>query len=97
MSAKLTDGEKDALCLLDWCCWDDSEQGGDGWVRIGAFAERYEVSYCWASQLLAALERAGFAESRRSRYGGQPKFYAPSEQGAALINSQRASLGGQGG
>jgi hypothetical protein len=77
----LTRREEEALRHLDFCCWEDSEQGGGGWCDIRSFARSFGVGYCWSSQLLGTLSVRELVEGRRGRL----KQYAPTAQGAAFL------------
>lgn len=74
--------EFDCLSALDQASFDDQEEGGCGWVTIAEVASAWERSYAWASEILAALYRGGYAERRRS---SARLRYAVSELGGAEL------------
>lgn len=93
---KVTAREKEFLRHLDWCCWENSERGGDGWCDSATFAESFGIGRYWARRVLSILEHKGLVETI-PHPDRRKKLYAPSEAGSDLINSQQASLGGRDG
>lgn len=87
----MTTREIDALVAMDFACWENCEEGGQGWVRPASIAALLEVSLCWAYELLSFLIGQNLAERRRFAiakcwYGPLNVFhYAPTEQGADLL------------
>lgn len=91
----LSSSEWVALQALDECCYQDSERGGDGWVKIETVADEMGVSYGWAAQLLARL--AGyfdFAERRRQGVTLSRFVYAVSESGGKFLEPSTSTQSG---
>jgi DNA-binding IclR family transcriptional regulator len=78
----LTPREKDALAALDYACWENSDEGGQGWVRPAAVAASLGRSLSCAYTLLNLLLKAGLVERRRF---DAVLHYAPTEQGARVV------------
>lgn len=78
----MTTREVAALAALDFACWENSEEYGQGWVRPAAVAYALEVSLVWACQLLGFLVSRGLVERRRLE---KVFHYAPTERGAELL------------
>ncbi len=88
----MTRALREFVTALDWACWENAEEGGDGWVPAEAVAEEYGVTVPWARVRCEHLVRLGMAERRHTRWvegglKGEPVTeYAPTEAGAALAN-----------
>lgn len=84
----MTTREIDALAALDFACWENSEEHGQGWVRPAPVAYALRVSVVWAYQLLGFLVSQDLAERRRL---DKVFHYAPTEQGAEMLMKLESS------
>lgn len=92
---KLRAREFAALITLDRLCWENSERGGDGRVKISGFAQEHGVVYNYASQLLLDLEALGAVESVRAL--SHHKYYSLTKAGAAYLRGANEEKGGEDG
>ena len=87
--AVLSKSEERMLRTLDQCCYEDSENGGDGWATLDDLAAAYGVQIPWVSLLLTTLRHRGYVERRGSAENHRSKLYAPTEAGAALLTAKQ--------
>lgn len=92
---KLTFREFDALRHLDILAWELEEEGKarGGWVQIKEMADAMDVSYVRCAQVLAALERYGYAERCKDRAKPRRLLYAVSATGGELLHAPKVAPG----
>lgn len=72
------------ILTLDRLCYEDAENGGEGWAVLLDLPDEFEAGVVWTRQVLDFLEVRGLAEHRRRPSDQRRTEFALTERGAEV-------------